>query len=444
MFRLIHACTSASLIYLMISGANAAPMPATAGAVAPMIVESGNWSSYLTFVNESKSPVHITLTLTEYGGKILAPHSEELVGHSSKRLSLSELLKSSQLMSFVGSVSMRVEEPIAAENMSVAAQATVVGRNHQAGVSVDEEFQMPMSGIMRISFAGLENIVALTNSGKDAASVNISCPNRNSSQQFSTKIPAQQTKFLYQCYPVEQLPLSRLETLGVVSNKTALDLDASQTADSEGEFNHGPGTQLLGQAGMTITSDSASMISAFGVGADLTPRGMRIIPLYGRNLELETSSTTVFGGLPMGELVEYPGAYFQQSIVVSNFSNDTRVVIIRTYGSDEPTQQETATVPVPPLSTQQIPMKVRSNGFGSITVEADGLPGDVVTTLIDQDRQSGALLIPLQKNLGHTQNGGGHPWTRRGSNSSNLVLFNAGETSEKVYVKIGVDGTTLS
>ncbi len=116
------------------------PMPMNTSLVGPLVIDSADWTSVLTLVNESKTSAHARISLQAAGENGASPITQilELPGHSSRRLSIQTLL-AGRGMDFLGSQIIDVQEPKIAKNMAVAAQLTLIGRGNLTGQSADEE-----------------------------------------------------------------------------------------------------------------------------------------------------------------------------------------------------------------------------------------------------------------------------------------------------------------
>ena len=118
-------------------------MPAMTSLVAPIVMESTEWNSVLTLVNESTTIVHAQISLRTTNDLMSTPSKIVILqGHSSQRLMVAGLF-SEVAPDFLGSLTVSIQEPEAAMNMAVATQITLVGQGSLAGVSIDEELQMP-------------------------------------------------------------------------------------------------------------------------------------------------------------------------------------------------------------------------------------------------------------------------------------------------------------
>ncbi|MDQ2840529.1 MAG: hypothetical protein M3Y72_05715 [Acidobacteriota bacterium] len=405
------------------------PMGMSMGLVAPLVIESGDWTSVLTLVNESKNPVHAQIVLHIADDMMSNAPSQtvELPGHSSRRVAVASLLNGAA-PDFIGSLTASIQEPEAAKNMAVAAQLTLTGQGALTGTSVDEELEMPKMGSNFKSVVdGSSSLLAIQNSGMDTAAAMVTCIAHRATTQTIVQIPADGLRLLRGCDLLDGDLTSAAHVFSgiMVSNP---------------DSGHG---NSLDEASAYQVSAGSSELSVFGLSASFEREDhLRVSAAMFVNQSEFTSQSTVFAGIPVGTYNALPGTAFVPKLMLANLSNTSHTAIVRGALNDAATPPKVlATITLQPFEVKRTDVSFdASSALGSVIVDQDGVPGDVISTLTDLDKADQTALVPRPKFLHHANNGGGHPWSIESGTSSTLVIFNASSKLQTLNFNLGADG----
>lgn len=403
-------------------------MPMNTSLVAPLVIDSADWSSVLTLVNESKASAHARISLHSAGGNEAIPITQmlELPGHSSVRMSIQTLLAGRE-MDFWGSLTVDVQEPKIAKNMAVAAQLTLIGRGNLTGQSADEELVIPMAGGSLKAVAwSQKTLIAIRNAGMQLAHATISCVDHGNLHQSTLSIAAGETQLLQGCKTDDvRSALPDLSSAATVEQRRAEVLDPD----------HGLAYQV---------SSASSELAVYGLSLSFKRQSFHATPVIFTHQNEFTSQSTVFAGIPIGLYEPLPGVVLTPELVLANFTLVTHHVAVRGVLSGTPAAPTLlASVSLDPREVKRIEVPFNTSGdpeIASLIIEQDGSPGEVVSSLFDRDSFGETSLVPLPKFRDHANNGGGHPWILERGVSSSLLLFNATTKSEIVNLNLGTDG----
>ncbi len=409
-----------------------APQPAppmmNMGLVAPLVVESSDWGSVVTLVNESKGQVHAQLSLRTADGEQAGGRIVALPGHSSRRFGMASLLNGASA-DVIGSLTIKVQEPDAARDMAVAAQLTLLGRGNNTGNSIDEELEMPKMGRdFKSVVDGSSSVVAVQNAGMESASAAVTCVVRGVVTHAAIQIPPNSFRLLQNCSAVNGDPTSASHVLAELSTPAGF---------TDGKV---PGQP----SAFEVNGGSTSELTVFGLSVSSEGRDHRFRAALFVNQSDFTSQSTVFAGIPIGAYSALPGATFAPTLTMANLSDAPRTATIRgTLNDSLAPPKKLSTVTLQPFEVRRLDVPLDSQSgsdLGTLIAEQDGTPGDVVFDLADADKLTGAVLNPLPKFLHHANNGGGHPWSLRPGTFSTLVVFNASAKSQVLNLNLGADG----
>ncbi len=412
---------------------NSSDMPMNTSPVAPLVIESADWTSVLTLVNESQAGAHAMISLQAAGDDMSAPVTQtvELPGHSSTRLSIQTLL-AGRGMDFWGSLTVGVQEPTIAKNMAVAAQLTLIGRGNLTGQSADEELIMPMmGGSLKAVAQSRKTLIAIQNSGMQLAHATIGCLEHGKVHQSALLIPAGEMRFLQSCDPFTGDFRSASPDLSAIATPVE---NGAETGTLDRE--HGLAYQV---------SSASSELAAFGLSLSFDQQRFHAAPVIFTHQSEFTSRSTVFAGIPIGPYDPLPGVVLAPELALANFTEATHHVTVSDVLSGAPVPPKALTsVSLEPYEVKRLKLPFNTSGdpgIASLIIEQDGAPGEVVSSLIDRDSSGETALVPLPKFLHHANNGGGHPWSLELGTSSTFLIFNADMKPQLVNLSLGTDGT---
>jgi hypothetical protein len=375
------------------------PMPAgmPMGSVAPLVIQSADWESFITIVNESKSQAHVQLMLRLKDGMPYGSQTIVLPGHSSRQVTVASLLNSPG-EDFIGSLTAVVQEPSLAKNMAVAAQLTIVDKSRPNGASIDEELEMPEMGAFKSVASGPATLLALQNPGMTPALVTLTCLDHGSLVRVNLAVAPNALRLVDRCAPLDQSQTPSTSILSALHDREP----HQPASDAPRAFE---------------LSSPMSEITVFGVSAIFRDSVRRLSSVIFASQNDITSTSTVFAGIPVGPYSALPGSIFKPTLAIANFTNVTRRVVVKgSTGSGalnvlssvllKPFEVRNAEVPAPAASEADL---------GAIVVDQDGHPGDVITTLTDEDKVDLTTLTPVPKFMHPAQTAGDTrgAWNRR-------------------------------
>ncbi len=397
----------------------AAPMGMNTELVAPLVIESSDWSSVVTLVNESKNQIHAQLALRAIDGELVAANTVVLPGHSSRRVAVESLFHG---VDFIGFLTVNVQEMDAAQNMAVAAQLTLIGKGNLIGTSIDQELEMPKMGSNFKSVVDSSSaLLAIQNAGMQTAPATVTCIIGGAVTHTSTQVPPGRMLLLHNCETLNDDLTSASHLLSTLAVPTP-------GIDSGSAFEVDGGSSELTVFGLSFPLQHNHPISAatFINQSDFT------------------SQSTVFAGIPVGAYIALPGAVFEPTLTLANLSQATRIAIVRAASNDslQPAKL-VSTVTLQPFEVRRLDIPFENpagSAIGTFLVDQDGAPGDVLANLMDKDKATQTTLNPLPKFLHHANNGGGHPWSVEPGTSSTIVIFNASAKEQTLNFNLGADG----
>lgn len=400
------------------------------GLVAPLVLESSDWRSVLTLVNESKIPVHAKIVLSTPNQMMTSAPVQTVIlaGHSSQRLAVASWLDAGA-PDFIGSLTVNIQEQEAAKNMAVAAQMTLIGQGQLAGASIDEELEMPMMGSnFKAVVDDSATLVAVHNSSMESAMATVTCIANKTAKQSAIQIPAGGLRLLHGCELLDS---------NVVSVATVADLVESDPATRDAQ------PPVATPAAYQVSA-GVSGLSVFGLAISFEHPHWRVSPAMFVNQSDFASQSTVFAGIPVGLYDPLPGTDFIPRLTLANLTNTQRTVVVKGAVSNETGAPKLlATLKLDALEVKGLEVPLNSSvssSLESLIVEEDGAPGDVISALSDRDRTDRSAFVPLPKFLHHANNGGGHPWSVEPGTSSTIVIFNASDKAQLLNFNLGSDG----
>lgn len=147
--------------------------------VAPLFIETGEFTSTITMVNELNFAVTANVIVRNSQGAQIASQLVNFTAHSQQALMVADVLRSSNSAESVGSVEI-LPDPAQVVSMAIAAQISITGSGGSAGQHIEEEFLMAGtqgSGILRSAGTSLtgQPIVAIKNASPASQTATISC-----------------------------------------------------------------------------------------------------------------------------------------------------------------------------------------------------------------------------------------------------------------------------
>lgn len=395
--------------------------------IAPLFLEGGGFHSSIAVVNSIGRTEKIVMWVRRNDGFVLAQKDLVIEAHSQQRFSISDLIGLRGNRRIGGSV---ILFPTDEGGMTVAAQLSITYGTGQSTSFIDEEFVMPAwhdSPILR--GVGSKTItyplLAIASLSSNAQIVNVQCISDDQALNVS--------------YPISLGP-----------NKTVL-VRACDRRDSEAiETNLLTNETNSKQRIVAISLKSqgtAGTFAAYGIGAykrrNSSSLNMRpaLIGIPFSDPAKAFSSNMVFTGVPVGALDSTER--FKPSVTIANFGTKPTDVRIRYAPSSESAATKVLDVARATIKPSEVQLFDFDNlpaspAIGSIVVETNGTPGDVVSNLTSFADKTNSHLSIEGHDANAIENGGKHPWTidhAPGSDAA-LILFNHGTTSEAFSVQV--------
>jgi hypothetical protein len=147
--------------------------------VAPLFIETGEFTSRITMVNELNFAVTANVIVRDSQGAQIASQLVNFTAHSQQALMVADVSRSANSEETVGSIEI-LPDPAQVVSMAIAAQISITGTGGSAGQHIEEEFLMAGtqgSGVLRAAGTSLtgQPIVALKNASPAPQTATISC-----------------------------------------------------------------------------------------------------------------------------------------------------------------------------------------------------------------------------------------------------------------------------
>ncbi len=399
--------------------------------VAPLFIETSEFTSLITMVNELSFAVDAEVVLLDRQGVRIAAQTVAFPAHSQETLLVGDLLRKANSVERMGSVEIH-PDPAKVITMAIAGQISITGSGANFGQHIEEEFLMAGmqgTGVMRsagTSLAG-QPVVALSNTAATAQTATISCiAEKGAATQQQVQLAAGGSAVIQACTNSPNAAVSLIENVLAPS---------SQPLDHRGAF------------GISVAGDGkAGSLSVFGFSWRDTPRGAMLSSQNFVDAGTVRSGNTVFTGVPVGPSNYLPGTTFIPEVAVANFDTtavNATVLFARTDDSG-PTATVVATVSVPAMSSKTVGLPPLAGDPGlrnSFIVQSDAAPGTLFSSVVSVGSSGFGLVEQIGKDQQIGDNGGGHPWALTdGGQDAVLMLFNHSNVSKYFNVKIGNGG----
>jgi hypothetical protein len=383
------------------------PMPL----IAPLFIEDASTHSEITMVNNSTHPLDVEITLTALSGEQLGMTTVSLAAHEQNVLPIADLFSASPHTpaATFGSIMLMPTRPA-----SLAGQLSIVSHGPFHTEDVEEEFLMAMESKptnYRAVVGDVSGLPAIAIRSLSAApqKISVTCVKEDGSFHVNDnlQIAPNQTLLVHACSASEHI---QMNSINDVFGNTA---------------------EEPGAAGMWVSSSAPSQeIAVFGIGVrGNLARSLVSIPF--ENVNTLRSTAGVYPGATLSPS-SHKRQTFRLRIPMANFGNAPRTVKVwLTKGSGPRSTRELIadTVVAAGTAVQWQSREIHSEPFGgnSVVVEADGAPGELISSVqLQQESQGNDVIGTLPwKDQGQAENGGEHPWSINGGMSSDVLLFNA-------------------
>lgn len=396
------------------------PMPITPS-VFPLFIEDETISSQITLVNSSGLQTYANLVIRNAAGQSWNSQRIDFAPHAQVQVVVGDLLSKMGLHLTSGSIV--VNQSPSLRRPSIVGQLTLSNVASSPESYVEEEMGMPGifdSQVLRsVSEATEESPeVAITSLSSEIQHVNIEC-DRNGASIVSQATLSAAGQIIVR--PCGSQSATAVTGIGAHSYPAAI----SVTTD-------GPNDELA-VFGITHHRDESSGSEYIGALQFFDPQSFE-------------SSSLVFTGVSSGTSLTPSGAGpYSSQIAIANFSQTAShiaVTVYRTSASQQVAASTTNAV-LQPGSVEQLPLGSLTTDTGdaaSVVVTYDSAPGSIYSKIISVGGAAPHQLEELVKDALDGRNGGSHPWSVEGDSTSDLILFNHGETSQPFSVAIEAPG----
>ena len=386
--------------------------------VAPLFLEDSDFSSTVTLVNDAVDPMQARVVVLDANGSQVAYKELQLAGHTSSPIQLHDLLTESGSAANVGSV-LVIPEPVT--GMPIGGQLSITARNAATPAYIEEEMLTAdegQQGVYRTTALDVKGspIIALKSQAQGVQAVTLQC--------FSEKtVPTTGT---VQLLAGQLLLVSACDT-----TKTGRSVITDQINPDVSQVDRG-------SVGIAVTtSGTPADLIAYGFAVYKDDGGPYFSSLNLTNPATQTSSNTIFTGIPTGVASLFPGISFHPEVAITNFSTlPASVVVVLAHTSGGATSSEIVqklTLSSHSSRTVPIPTPGDPAMTNSLIVRSNLSPGDVVSQFIAWGDSSVRSVEMQAKDNDSPQNGGGHPWTIEPGTTSTLLLFNHSASGSKRF-----------
>lgn len=393
----------------------AMPMPL----VAPLFIENSTTQSVITLVSNSAEPVDVDITVSALSGDQLAKKTVRMNPHTQQTAKIADLLADSRtnLPSEYGSVSL-VPDRLA----TLAAQLSITGANG-SNSDIEEEFTMLMDSKptnYRAVAGGLSAvpIVAIRSLGSTRQTVSITCLMEGGGVRSSSMpVAANGMLLVHACDERGVRQLSELE-------------EPLRTAP-----------ESLRAAGISVSSPAPSAeLAVFAVGTHGKGPSRTFFGIPFWDVSTLNSSTAIYPGVPTAQTPIFGPKSFSLRASVANFGSTPRAATL--FLSSGSGHKPIATLQIPPnsVTVREFPEIPGEPGLASsISIEANGMPGEVITDIQANSDAGSTMSVPLPwKDQRQRDNGGQHPWTVADLIASTVILFNPDLVSTNSAIQLTI------
>lgn len=396
--------------------------------VAPLFLEDGDFSSAVTLVNDAIDPMQARVVVLDANGLQVAYKELQLPGHTSLSVELHDLLTEAGSAANVGSV-LVLPAPVA--GMPIGGQLSITAKNAATPAYIEEEMltgDEGQKGVYRTTALDVKGspVIALKSQAQGVQTVTLQCFSEKTAPTTGTlQLLAGQLLLVSAC-------------------------DATKTGRSVITDQINPDTSQLGRGSVGIavtTTGTPSDLIAYGFAVYKDDGGPYFSSLNFTDPATQTSSNTIFTGIPTGAASLFPGISFRPEVAISNFSTAAASVTVAlahtTGGATSSEILQKVTLPSHSSRTVPIPSHGDPAMTNSLIVRSNLPPGEVVSQFVAWGNSSVRSVEMQAKDNDSPQNGGGHPWSVEPGTTSTLLLFNHSANGPKRFnVSIGSGAQT--
>ena len=305
------------------AGMSSAAMPAAMPSVAPLFIESGDFSSVLNLVNELRVPLQATVEVYSLDGVKAASETITMAPYSSRQLSMESIFASAVPLQ-LGSI--RVN----ADHTSGLLAALSLTHRGSPVTYFDEELAMPSmegSSVARgvaDDAGGGTPITAITSLSSSPQNITFSCvPENGAARQRTLELGPNQTLLTRPCagdFPAAVLSPSDIENGG----------------------SGAPGSGSRTAAAIAVTSDA--MPGEFAVYG-IVPHGSKDSPFFTSinfsDPKTRRSSGSTYVGIPVGPSTLLTDGSYSPEISIANFGPAAATVTLESASTVNGAPQRT-------------------------------------------------------------------------------------------------------
>lgn len=402
--------------------------------IAPLFIENGEFTSELFLVNSSTVKTYADVFVRDVRGELAASKRVILSPNSQQRLAIRSLLQNAGSSITTGTIFVTPSPDLM--GMSIAAQLTMTFRKYNQPSYIDEELAMPsMEGsneLHAVADAGEGYpILSIVNLSKDPQQVAMSCIRENG-------------EILNRIFEVSASATTVLRSCAESTN-SEVSQDQIEIADSK-HASHGA-------LGISINSNGEpGSLAAFAINPHREKDSLVFTSVSFSDPKMIHSSGVVFPGVPVGPvpLLALEGS-FTPVLSIANFGSKATNVNLKFATTSNLGEAATLTTLRTLRMTGHSSATVNLKGLNSslvaplgnsLVIESDEVPGQIGVKLVSLNESTRLRVEQLDKDEGHLENAGLHPWSLEQGAESTLLLFNPYSLSNKFDVRISSDTTT--
>lgn len=393
--------------------------------VAPLFLETGEFSSTLHMVNGLTVPATAKVTLFDLNGTQITEQEFKFDPDSERHLDIRQVLD--EIGSPVVMGSLRVE-PLTDHGMGILAQLAITHHGARNGY-FDEELAMP-------SESGSQMLRAVADNGGAAVVVSIANIASNAVQNVTILGIGESG--------------TTTKTIRLLPNQTKLIRPC--TAESQDRFD-GSVASDFGNLAKSSSAACGVSIATDGMPGELAAYGIAYHPAQDQGYfsamtfsdpKVLRSPGFVYPGVPIGTASLLPDGNYAGRLILANFGTRASQVSVQ-YASTNNAQthaQALATISLPANSTKITDFTKLTGDPGlqnSFVVRSDTGPGVVLSKLVSFGDGALREVEIIGKDEKQLENTGNHPWSIEEGVASTLILFNHAATAQTFFVKVGGD-----
>ena len=399
-------------------------MPMMMPSVAPLFLESQNFSSLLNLVNELSVPVGVTIDVYSLDGGKAASQMVMVAPYGLRQLSMPAIFAGSAPLQW-GSIRVTADH--------TAGLVGALSRTYRGSASVylDEELAMPSmegSNVYRgvATDAGSGSpVTAITSLSSAPQKITVTClPEVGSAHQNSFELGPNQTLVTTPCS--DGLSSAVLNPAEIENPRAMENSPGRHTAE-----------------GISVASDAMpGEFAVYGIVPHRSSDSLSYTSINFSDPRTRRSSGSAYVGIPVGPSLLLADGNYTPEVSVTNFGPNASSVTLEaattrngTAGKATLSSFVLASGATRTIPTGEMPLSPElTNG---LVIHTDASPGDVLSKLVSYGGPQQRVVEVLDKDSEGSHNAGGHPWNVEPGVTSTLLLFNGDEEPQKVNLRFG-------